>query len=121
MSWCNFMWNIIQLVMTERPYILVAVNFRRLKHHLGELYSLITTLLTAPGSDFGYWILKEAASYPFDVCLGESIGRGIPFKALSTNASSRIRPPLVNFYQHFKQLTWKLDMVVTLEKSVALQ
>ena len=101
------------------PYVLVAVNFRRLKHHLGELYTLVTNLLIAPAGEFGYWILKEAVAFPFDLCLGESIARGIPFKTLSTGAGSRIKPPLVNFYQHFKQLTWKLDMVITLERYYA--
>jgi hypothetical protein len=100
------------------PHVLVAVNFRKPKHHLGELYTLITALLLSPSGEWGRWVLKDGTSLPFDLCIGESIARGIPFRLLGTNPSSRIRPPLVNFYQHFKQLTWKLDMVLTLKRWV---
>jgi hypothetical protein len=103
------------MVDVERPYLLVAVNYRKPKHHLGELYSLITKLLLNQLCPFGRWVLKESPTYPFDVCLGESIGRGIPFKALASSGGL-LHPPLVNFYQNFKQLTWKVEMVLTLDR-----
>jgi hypothetical protein len=99
-----------------RPWVLVAVNFRKSGHHLGELYTLITKLLLNPASGYGRWALKDHAAPPFDVCLGESVARGIPFKALASSALSRMDPPLVNFYNFFKQLTWKVEMVETLRR-----
>jgi hypothetical protein len=96
--------------------VLVAVNFSKPKHHLGEIYTLVANLLLS--GEYGRWLLKDGPSLPFDLCLGESIGRGIPFKMLASNPTSRIKPPLVNFYQHFKQLTWKLEMVITLQRWV---
>lgn len=97
---------------SKRPLVLVSINFRKPKHHLGEVFTYATKLLLSPASGYGPWQLKESAILPFDLCFGESIARGIPYKGFTSNA---VRP-VVNFYQHFKALTWKLEMVLCLRK-----
>jgi hypothetical protein len=102
---------------SKRPLVLAAVNYRKPSHHLGELYATVTKLLLAGGYG-GKWQLKDAAVWPFDLCFGESISRGIPYKSLASGDLSRLHPPVVNFYQHFKSLTWKLEMVHCLRRYV---
>ena len=101
---------------SKQPLVLAAVNFRKPKHHLGELYTTMVKLMMSKSNGYGRWQLKDVATPPFDLCFGESIGRGIPFKTLASLDGGRARPPIVNFYQNFKSLTWKLDMVVTLRR-----
>ena len=76
----------------------------------------MTQLLLGPENGYGAWQLKDHAALPFDVCFGESVSRGIPYRTLQGSESARVRPPVVNFYQHFKQLTWKFEMVATLRR-----
>ena len=97
---------------TPRRRIVAAIHHRQPKSHLGELYTTVTDFLVATGK----WKLKTKPIWPFDVCLGESIGQGIPYSAMARNPSCLTAPPLVNFYEKFKPLTWKADMVLTLER-----
>lgn len=96
----------------RRKMVVVAINHRLPNSHLGELYSTVADFLVASGS----WRLKPRPLWPYHLCLGESIGQGIPYHSLSRSATATQTPPLVNFFQRFKPLTWKADMVVTLER-----
>lgn len=95
----------------EKPLVLVAVSYKEPKSHLGALYTTVAEMLVSMRG----WRLKRKAIPPYDLCLGMSIGRGIPFARLaSAPKRAGARRPLVNFYQSFKQLTWKVRALPSL-------
>ena len=88
-----------------KPLVVVAIKYKQPKSHLGALYTTVAELL----STMRGWKLKLSASPPYNVLLGQSIGRGIPFTRLAGRPRKISgKRPLVNFYQSFKQLTWKV-------------
>lgn len=102
----------------QLPRVLVPVNHSKRRNHLGELFKTVTAMLLARD---GQWRTQECTVWPFHLCLGESIGRGIPYRALALNPAAASSPPLVNFYRFFKSLTWKVEMVQTLRRYCAAQ
>lgn len=93
-----------------------AVNYDKPTNRLGELYNLVTLLLERSGC----WDRKSAPFWPFELCLGECVARGLPFRQLARIAArSMDTVPLLNFYEKFKCLTWKVDMVETLRNDEA--
>ena len=88
----------------ERRLTVVAIAYKQPKSHLGPFYTTIAELLV----NMRGWRLKRKPMAPYDLILGQSIARGIPFARLAAAPPRGSRRPLANFYQGFKQLTWKV-------------
>jgi hypothetical protein len=79
---------------------------------IGSVYISVVNRLLSTSSHVVS--VKKRATGKYSIILGEPLGVGIPFKALSASTSSSPFKPLVNCYRGFKSLCWKAKQVETL-------